>query len=81
MSIMPNSRHSVFQLVGNMDTENFIITLKFLNLQHGYTKRQLSEYTGIPYRSLIRFMENGVCYCDDIKTKQAVKSLKAVFFK
>lgn len=81
MSIMPNTTHSLFQLVGNMDTENFIITLKFLNLQHGYTKRQLSEYTGIPYRSLIRFMENGVCYCDDAKTEKAVKRLKAVFFK
>lgn len=79
MSIMPNSRHSVFQLVGNMDVENFIITLKFLYLQHGYTKRQLSELTGIPYRSLIRFMNAGICYYDDEKTEVAIQRLKEAY--
>ena len=76
MSIMPNSKHSLFQLIRNVDIENFVLTLKFLYLQHGYTKRQLSEYTGIPYRTLLRFMEDGFAYCDDEKTEVAIQRLK-----
>lgn len=79
MSIMPNSRHSVFQLVGNMDVENFVITLKFLYLQHGFKKSYLSELTGIPYRTLLRFMKDGFAYSDDEKTEVAIQRLKASF--
>lgn len=78
---MPHTRHSLVQLIENMDIENFVLTLKFLYLQHGYTKRQLSDLTGIPYRSLLRFMNAGLCYEDDEKTEVAIQRLKDTFIK
>lgn len=76
MDAYPLANETLLEMVAGVDVENFVITMKFLHTKFGITHSKLSEITGIPYVTLYKMMNTGIGYCNDQRTRQAIKRLK-----
>lgn len=72
----PSANDTLTAMIEGLTTENFVITLKFLNVKFGINRYKISEITGIPYSTLHKMFDTGIGYNSDRRTKHAIKRLK-----
>lgn len=72
----PSANDTLTAMIEGVTTENFVITLKFLNVKFGMNRHKLSEITGIPYQTLTKMFTTGIGYHNENRTKSAIKRLK-----
>lgn len=72
----PSANDTLMAMIEGVTTENFVITLKFLNVKFGMNRHKLSEITGIPYQTLTKMFTTGIGYYNENSTKRAIKRLK-----
>lgn len=56
INIYPSANDTLVEMIEGVMAENFIITLKFLNVKFGMSRHKLSEITGIPYQTLTNML-------------------------
>lgn len=76
INIYPSANDTLTEMIVGLNPENLVITLKFLNVKFGMKRHILSEIAGIPYPTLTKMFETGIGYCNDDKSKIAIKRLK-----
>lgn len=72
----PSANDTLTAMIEGVTPENFVITLKFLNVKFGINRFKLSEMTGIPYSTLHKMFDTGIGYSNDRRTKHAIKCLQ-----
>ena len=72
----PSANDTLIAMIEGVTPENFVITLKFLNVKFGMNRNKLSEITGIPYQTLTKMFTTGIGYYNENSTKRAIKRLK-----
>lgn len=76
MDAYPSANETLLEMVAGVDVENFVTTLKFLNVKFGMKRSKLADITGIPYVTLHKMMDTGIGYYNDQRTRQAIKRLQ-----
>lgn len=72
----PSANDTLVAMVEGLTVENFVITVKFLNVKFGIKRQKLAELTGIPYMTLTKMFATEVGYYNDELTECAIKRLK-----
>ena len=67
---------SVVEIADNLTVEDFPLAIQILNKRHKFSMTALSSLTGIPRKTLYKFIERGYAYKNEAKTEKAIQQLK-----